>query len=140
LFGFCFPFIATFFGKGVYYARDASYSASSTYSTIDKDGNQYMMACRVIVGEYCQGHKDALTPDVRDAKTHQLYDSTVNDGYNPSIYVTYNDAQAYPEVRNTGEGITTQRFTWHLVKFFSSAHFTRPFFLAQYLVTFRTAQ
>jgi hypothetical protein len=73
-----------------------------------------MMACRVIVGEYCQGHKDALTPDVRDAKTHQLYDSTVNDGYNPSIYVTYNDAQAYPEVRNTGEGITTQRFTWHL--------------------------
>ena len=68
----------------------------------DKNKVQYMMACRVIVGEYCPGTRDALTPDVRDKKTQTLYDTTVgllsNDTMaNPSIYVTYHDAQAYPE-------------------------------------------
>jgi len=63
-----------------------------------------MLACRVCVGEYCRGKHDALTPDVRDPKSHSLYDSTVgllnkDTMDNPSIYVTYHDAQAYPEVR-----------------------------------------
>ena len=61
-----------------------------------------MMACRVLVGEYCLGVKDALTPDIRDPTTQMLYDTTVgllsNDTMaNPSVYVTYHDAQAYPE-------------------------------------------
>merc|ERR1711903_129341 len=43
--------------------------------------------------------KDALTPEVRDAAKNLLYDSTVDTdpGKEPSIYVTYHDAQAYPE-------------------------------------------
>jgi len=61
-----------------------------------------MLACRVVVGEYCRGTSDALTPDVRDPTTHTLYDTTVgllsgDTMSNPSIYVTYHDAQAYPE-------------------------------------------
>lgn len=84
--------------------RDASYSSDPTYSVPDFKNNQYILACRVCVGKYCRGKYDALTPDVRDPKTHSLYDSTVgllrNDTMdNPSIYVTYHDAQAYPEVR-----------------------------------------
>lgn len=95
---------ATVYGKGVYFARDASYSAWPTYSVPDKKGHQYMMACRVIVGEYCPGVHNGLTPDIRDPVTHTLYDSTVglltaDTLSNPSIYVTYHDAQAYPEVR-----------------------------------------
>jgi hypothetical protein len=63
------------------------------------------MACRVVVGEYCRGTHDALTPDVRHAASQSLYDTTVgllagDTMANPSIYVTYHDAQAYPEVRN----------------------------------------
>jgi hypothetical protein len=85
---------ATVYGKGVYFARDAAYSADPAYSGLDDNGLQYMMACRVVVGEYCRGQHDALTPDVRDPKTHSLYDSTVgllrNDTMmEPSIYVTY---------------------------------------------------
>ena len=92
---------ATFYGKGVYFARDASYS--SCYATPDDMGFKYVLACRVVVGEYAVGKKDALIPDIRDASTNTLYDSTVgllaNDTMvNPSIYVTYHDAQAYPEV------------------------------------------
>ncbi len=40
--------------------------------------------------------QDALTPAVRHG--NQLYDSTVDDVQNPSIYVTYNDSQVYPDV------------------------------------------
>lgn len=95
---------ATVYGKGVYFARDSSYSKSPTYAVPDSKGYQYMMACRVAVGEYCPGVMNALTPDVLDHKTHTLYDSTIgllgsDSMANPSIYVTYHDAQAYPEVR-----------------------------------------
>ena len=90
---------ATRYGKGVYFARDASYSAYPTYAVPDNKGHQYMMACRVVVGEYCRGKNDALTPDIRDAKHHSLYDSTVgllgNDTMsNPSIFVTYHGKRA----------------------------------------------
>merc|ERR1712188_247182 len=54
---------ATFYGKGVYFAKNSSYSSSPTYSTPDANGVQHMFACRVVVGEYCRGVKDALTPD-----------------------------------------------------------------------------
>lgn len=93
---------ATAYGKGVYFARDAEYSAYKRYAVPDSNGIQYMMACRVVVGEYCRGRMDALTPDLRDPTKNILYDSTVgligNDNMaNPSIYVTYHDAQAYAE-------------------------------------------
>lgn len=68
---------ATAYGKGVYFARDSAYSSSRTYSVPDRHGVQYMMACSVVVGEYCQGMHDALTPDLRDASKNILYDSTV---------------------------------------------------------------
>ena len=82
-------------GYGSYFARDASYSSSPTYSRPNHKGFQHMFLCRVVVGEFCKGQRDALTPDVRAG--HQLYDTTVNDMKSPSIYVTYHDAQAYPE-------------------------------------------
>ena len=90
------------YGKGVYFARDASYSAYKIYAVPDKKGIQYMMACRVVVGEYCPGKQDALTPDLRDASKNMLFDSTVgllgsDTMASPSIYVTYHDSQAYPE-------------------------------------------
>ena len=88
---------ATYYGKGVYFARDASYSANTLYSRPDARGVQRIFLCRVLVGKYCRGVKDALTPDIRDAANHLMYDSTVDNVKNPSIFVTYNDAQAYPE-------------------------------------------
>ena len=123
---------ATVYGKGVCFARDAAYSAHSTYSVPDSRGRQYMMACRVVVGEYCKGkvsrvaalhlhipfcarlshmhtscepQQDALTPDIRDRRTQSLFDSTVNNTSDPAIYVTYHDAQAYPEVGSGRDGI-----------------------------------
>ena len=56
-----------------------------------------MFLCRVVVGEYCQDIKDALAPCLRDAEKHLLYDTTVDNMRDPSIFVTYHDAQVYPE-------------------------------------------
>ena len=88
---------ATMYGKGVYFARDASYSTYPFYSQRDASDVQSIFLARVVVGEYCRGVKDALTPAERDATTHALYDSTVDDPQNPNIFVTYKDGQAYPE-------------------------------------------
>ena len=86
---------ATAFGKGVYFARDASYSAQAQYSQANQQGVQHMFLCRVVVGDYCVGSSGALTAPVRTGNI--LYDSTVDNVGNPSIFVTYHDAQAYPE-------------------------------------------
>ena len=87
----------TLYGKGVYFARDASYSTYPLYCTPDAKDIQTVFLVRVVVGEYCKGYKHAVTPDVRNAAKNQLYDSTVDNPRDPSIFVTYHDAQAYPE-------------------------------------------
>ena len=88
---------ATLYGKGVYFARDASYSTFPLYCAPDAQGVQTIFLVRAVVGQWSKGVKDALTPDVRDAARNILYDCTVDNVRDPSIFVTYHDAQAYPE-------------------------------------------
>jgi len=77
------------------FARDASYSMSPSYSPPNASGVQRMFLVRVLIGEYCRGKRDQPVPDVRSGS--ELYDATVDSMANPSIFVTYHDAQAYPE-------------------------------------------
>ena len=86
---------AVFFGKGVYFARDASLSASPMYARPNAAGVQHMLLVRVAVGTYCLGKKDAMEPDARP--NGRPYDSTTNDLDNPGVFVTYDNAQAFPE-------------------------------------------
>lgn len=88
---------ATAYGKGVYFARNASYSSCDTYSPKNSSGHKFILACSVVVGEFCNGKHNARTPDLRDAAKNILFDSTVDNLARPSLYVTYHDAQAYPE-------------------------------------------
>jgi len=86
---------ATYYGKGSYFARDAGYSLS--YTTPDKYGIRSMFLCRVAVGDWCQGTQDQVTPDTKPGTNNELFDSTVDDVGDPSIFVVYHDTQAYPE-------------------------------------------
>lgn len=86
---------AAYFGKGVYFARNASYSWK--FSPPDSQDLRRMFLCRVGVGDYCEGTQDALTPDPKPDNPHAHFDSTVDDVDDPSIFVAYHDAQAYPE-------------------------------------------
>lgn len=88
---------AVAFGKGVYFARDAAYSSHQAYSTPDTNGIQRMFLCRVAVGDWCRGDNGQLTPDAKPRNRLELFDSTVDDVSDPTIFVVYHDAQAYPD-------------------------------------------
>jgi len=85
------------YGRGVYFSTSFHYSASVIYSPPDLAHNKYVFQCRVLTGRYDVGHRDLVEPPVRDHATHSLYDSAVNHVDNPSIFVVFHDAQAYPE-------------------------------------------
>jgi len=87
---------ATVLGRGVYFARDASYSSCATYSVPDGAGFQTMLACRVIVGAMCVGHSRMCTPEPRP-DLDMLCDTSVDRLVDPTKFVAYHDAQAYPE-------------------------------------------
>ena len=87
-------FTGTAFGKGVYFARDASYSLS--YAT--NVGKRCMYLSQVLVGQYCKGSQAMVVPPPKDSSRPEiLFDSVVNDTANPSIFVVFSDNQCYPE-------------------------------------------
>jgi hypothetical protein len=84
------------YGRGVYFARDASYSIP--YSQPHLSTNlRYMFMCRVVVGDWSKGSYNIKTPDPKPHNSLEMFDSTVDHLRHPSIFVTYQDAQAYPE-------------------------------------------
>ncbi|NWS38481.1 PAR14 polymerase, partial [Probosciger aterrimus] len=86
------------FGNGTYFAVKASYSANGIYSTPDMDGKKYMYLARVLVGEYSRGRKGSITPAAKNASNSiDLFDSSTDDVKQPSMFIIFNDIQAYPE-------------------------------------------
>ena len=88
---------AVAYGRGVYFARDASYSSHRIYSEPDRQGVQRMFLCRVAVGDWCKGTHGQLTPNPKPHNNLELFDTTVDNERNPSVFVVYHDAQAYPD-------------------------------------------
>ncbi|KAF1579585.1 Poly [ADP-ribose] polymerase 14, partial [Eudyptes moseleyi] len=86
------------FGNGTYFAVNASYSASDTYSKPDVNGKKYMYLARVLVGEYSQGRRGSITPAAKNASNPvDLFDSSTDNVNQPSMFIIFNDIQAYPE-------------------------------------------
>jgi hypothetical protein len=58
-----------------------------------------MFLCRVLAGEFCQGHHGELFPAERDSETGWHFDSTTDslEERKRDVFVTYQDSQAYPE-------------------------------------------
>ncbi|XP_034391511.1 protein mono-ADP-ribosyltransferase PARP12 [Cyclopterus lumpus] len=84
----------TAYGKGSYFARDASYS--DRYARAKRSLNKIMFVALVLVGEYTKGRSSYVRPPLKgDGKT--LYDSCVDCESNPSIYVVFEKQQIYPE-------------------------------------------
>ncbi len=55
-----------------------------------------MFLADVLVGRYTQGDSTMQRPPNLPGNDHELYDSTVNDVANPSIYVSYDREKCYP--------------------------------------------
>lgn len=84
----------TVLGKGIYFAKDASYSDS--YAQPDDEGHKFMFLCKVLAGKTCQGKSDYTRPPQQFAGG-PLFDSCVDNEKNPRIYCVYHDSQYYPE-------------------------------------------
>ncbi|XP_057276588.1 protein mono-ADP-ribosyltransferase PARP12-like [Pezoporus wallicus] len=82
----------TVYGKGSYFARDASYSDSYC-----REGSRtkIMFLARVLVGEFTVGDSSYVRPPMKDR--YSFYDSCVNSFSNPSIFVIFEKQQIYPE-------------------------------------------
>lgn len=76
------------YGKGTYFARDASYSYN--YMKTQKNGISYMFLCDVLVGRSCLGSNGAVI-------NTEKYDSSVNSLEKPTIFVTPYADGAYPK-------------------------------------------
>ncbi|NXT67623.1 PAR14 polymerase, partial [Chaetops frenatus] len=86
------------YGNGTYFAVNASYSAHDTYSKPDVNGRKYMYLARVLVGEYSLGRKGSITPAQKnDSNSVDLFDSSTDNVSQPSMFIIFNDIQAYPE-------------------------------------------
>ncbi|KFQ24862.1 TCDD-inducible poly [ADP-ribose] polymerase, partial [Mesitornis unicolor] len=99
---------ATMFGQGSYFARKASYSHN--FSKRSAKGVHYMFLAKVLIGRYTVGnHTMRRPPPVNPGSiTSDLYDSCVDNYFEPQIFVIFNDDQSYPyfiiqyeEVSNT---------------------------------------
>ena len=92
-------FLATQYGKGVYFARDASYSMRPTYSVPERStGKRCMYLASVLVGEFTQGNDYLIAPPPKDPKNSTVtYDSTVDNVATPTVFVAFHDNQVYPD-------------------------------------------
>ncbi|KAM6416546.1 protein mono-ADP-ribosyltransferase PARP12-like isoform 2-T2 [Pluvialis apricaria] len=83
----------TMYGKGSYFARDASYSHMYCSS---RSGRYSMFVAHVLVGDFVQGDPKYLRPPPRHSNSNRLYDSCVDDLRDPSIFVIFEKHQIYP--------------------------------------------
>ncbi|NWI33539.1 PAR12 polymerase, partial [Sula dactylatra] len=84
----------TNYGKGSYFARDASYSHAYCQALVKPN---IMFVARVLVGNYVKGNAAYVRPPTKSADGLRFYDSCVDDETNPSIFVVFEKYQIYPE-------------------------------------------
>ncbi|XP_075466029.1 protein mono-ADP-ribosyltransferase PARP14-like isoform X3 [Ascaphus truei] len=89
---------AAMYGNGTYFAISANYSAHDTYSRPDGKGHKFMYLTRVLTGASCDGKQGMIAPPPKNATDPtDLCDSVTDNTAQPSMYVIFNDIQAYPE-------------------------------------------
>ena len=83
----------TMYGKGSYFARDSSYSTRYAH------GSNCMLVVKVLVGRFTNGSTQLTRPPPISASDPHgdLYDTCVDSTSDPSIFVTFEREQAYPE-------------------------------------------
>ncbi|XP_020788227.1 protein mono-ADP-ribosyltransferase PARP10 [Boleophthalmus pectinirostris] len=89
---------ATVFGQGVYFAVNSSLSISDQYSPPNVDGHKFIFVAKVLTGDYTKGDHSMKTAPLKETGDIPLrYDSVTDDITRPSMFVIFNDTQAFPE-------------------------------------------
>ncbi|XP_069077261.1 protein mono-ADP-ribosyltransferase PARP10 isoform X1 [Pleurodeles waltl] len=88
---------ATRYGQGVYFAVQSVLSVLDFYSPRNTEGNKCVFVVKTLTGDYTTGTQDMKVPPIKDTTGPIRYDSLVDDVKNPTIFVIFNDTQAYPQ-------------------------------------------
>ncbi|XP_050992247.1 protein mono-ADP-ribosyltransferase PARP10 isoform X2 [Labeo rohita] len=89
---------ATVYGQGVYFAVNAALSVSDTYSPPNADGHKFIFVARVLTGDFTVGKYDYKTaPHKESSDIPVRYHSVADQIGTPTLFVIFNDTQAYPE-------------------------------------------
>lgn len=67
------------------------------YAKPSQNGEQFVYVCRVLTGEFTCGWKGLVEPPIKKALTNLRFDSVADSENKPSMFVIFNDADAYPE-------------------------------------------
>uniref|UniRef100_A0A3Q1BEU4 Poly [ADP-ribose] polymerase n=1 Tax=Amphiprion ocellaris TaxID=80972 RepID=A0A3Q1BEU4_AMPOC len=115
---------AAMYGKGVYFAVDANYSASR-YSPADPSGLKRLYVARVLTGRYTVGTSSMKATPPRGSDPTDCFDSLVNNQQQPSMFVIFHDDQAYPEYLITFSFLISSVFNFFVV--FCACDFDCPY-------------
>ena len=88
-------FTGAMYGNGSYFAVGPTYSANR-YAKPDAQGHKRMYLALVLVGDHTLGNAGMIVPPAK-SNTTDLYDSVTDNVANPTMFVIFNDIQAYPE-------------------------------------------
>uniref|UniRef100_A0A4W5QB53 Poly [ADP-ribose] polymerase n=1 Tax=Hucho hucho TaxID=62062 RepID=A0A4W5QB53_9TELE len=89
---------ATVYGQGVYFAVNSALSVQDQYSPPNADGHKFVFVTKVLTGDFTQGSHSMKTAPLKESSEIPLrYDSVADKTDNPSLFVIFNDTQAYPE-------------------------------------------
>lgn len=95
---FWFLFAATVYGQGVYFAVNSALSIQDQYSPPNADGHKFVFVTKVLTGDFTQGSHSMKAAPLKESSDIPLrYDSVADKTDNPSLFVIFNDTQAYPE-------------------------------------------
>ncbi|KAJ3609479.1 hypothetical protein NHX12_024000 [Muraenolepis orangiensis] len=89
---------ATAYGMGVYFALSAKLSLQDQYSPPNADGHKFIFVAKVLTGDFTQGSLNMKAAPLKENDDIPLrYDSVTDNLRKPTMFVIFNDTQAYPE-------------------------------------------
>uniref|UniRef100_A0A3P8W3G3 Poly [ADP-ribose] polymerase n=1 Tax=Cynoglossus semilaevis TaxID=244447 RepID=A0A3P8W3G3_CYNSE len=91
---------STVYGQGVYFAINSALSVQDQYSPPNSDGYKFIFVSRVLTGDFTIGcHTMKTAPLMQDSadEVPLRYDSVTDNLTNPTLFVIFNDTQAFPE-------------------------------------------
>ncbi|XP_045915122.1 protein mono-ADP-ribosyltransferase PARP10 [Micropterus dolomieu] len=89
---------ATVYGQGVYFAVNSALSVQDQYSPPNADGYKFVFVSKVLTGDFTKGcHSMKAAPLKETGAIPLRYDSVTDDITKPSMFVIFNDTQAFPE-------------------------------------------
>ncbi|MEQ2200944.1 hypothetical protein XENOCAPTIV_005214, partial [Xenoophorus captivus] len=88
----------TVYGQGVYFAVNSALSVQDQYSPPNADGYKFIFASKVLTGDFTKGCHSMKTAPLKETGDIPLrYDSVTDDITKPTMFVIFNDTQAFPE-------------------------------------------